>query len=73
MFHPNFAGLIGAKEGGSFTGDGVSIEVYLFEDVSRAESLEKSGFSGTPCHRNGRFILMVTEGKNKVLPLFMKF
>src|SRR5262245_34210280 len=49
-YQPKFAVLIGAKEGGGYSGDGFSVEMYLLEDVSKAESLEKSGFSGKPCH-----------------------
>ncbi len=68
-YYPKFAGLIGAKEGGSYSGDGFEVEIYIFEDVTMAESLEKS----RSCYRNGRFILSVYEGEAKVLPLFNRF
>jgi hypothetical protein len=72
-YQPMWAVLIGAKEGGSYSGNGFSVEIYLFDDLSKAESLEKSGFSGKPCHRNGKFILLIYEGENKVVPLFKRF
>jgi len=68
-----WAVLIGAKEGGRYSGDGFSVEIYLFEDLSKAESLEKSGFSGSPCYRNGKFILLIDDGENKVIPIYKRF
>lgn len=72
-YQPKWASLLGAKEGGGYAGDGFNAELYLFEDEARAESLEKTGANRMTCHRNGRFILLVYTGEEKLLPAFKSF
>jgi hypothetical protein len=64
---------LGAEEGGSYMGDGLALFVYRFRDEAKARELEKSGLNGSPCHRNGPFVVMVQKGEDKVLPAFKKF
>jgi len=72
-YQPKIAAPIGAKEAGGYSGEGFRIEACLFEDLSSAESLEKSGYAGATCHRNGKIILLIHEGESDVLPVFKKF
>ena len=72
-YSPTFAGMIGATEGGRYFADDFRVEIYVFKELSQAESLEKSGLAGSACHRNGRFILITMEGEKDVLPVFNSF
>lgn len=67
------AALIGAKDGCGFEGADFSVEIYLFDDQSRAESLEKTGFEGMKVHRRGKFVMLINIGEDKVLPVFQSF
>lgn len=72
-YTPGAAALFGAKEVGAFESPAIDATILRFEDRSQAESLEKSGFQGRTCHRNGRFILIVRQGEDQILPAFKSF
>jgi len=69
-FEFKFVGLIGAEDGGGFRGDNFSVEFYLFNDVSKAKSLEKTGLSGMRCYRNGNFVLFAHEAPEGLITAF---
>ncbi len=73
QFQQTFAGLIGASEGGRYRGEGFSVEFYVFDDVSKAESLKKTGMSGTDCIRNGSFVLVPHKASDDILKAFADF
>jgi hypothetical protein len=64
---------LGAAEGGSYLGPGVSLFLYRFADEDRARSLERSGLNGAKCYRNGTLVLVILKGEDKVLPVFQRF
>jgi hypothetical protein len=72
-YRQTFAVLAGAKESGVYTGDGFSAELFLFDNIETAKSMEKTGANGVQCHRNGRFVLLEGRGKEKILPAFSSF
>tara|TARA_R110000824_G_scaffold311766_3_gene498898 strand:+ start:2409 stop:2768 length:360 start_codon:yes stop_codon:yes gene_type:complete len=73
QFQQKFAGLIGASDGCGYRGEGFSVEFYTFDDVSKAESLEKTGMYGTDCIRNGSFVLVPHEATDDILKAFADF
>lgn len=72
-YHPKLASLIGAQEGGSYTGEGFSVEIYRFHDVSQAKSLEKTSSDRNTYYRSGKIIITISSGEYRVLPEFKKF
>lgn len=72
-FYRMVLGPSGAKEGGGFHGDKISVWIYRFDDVALAESLVKSGMQDMKCYRNGTFLMAVDKGGDRMLPLFEKF
>lgn len=64
---------LGADEYGSFLGGSIECLVLHFPDESKAKSLEKTGLAGGTCHRNGKFVIMVRGGEEKVISAFKQF
>lgn len=73
QFQPKFARLIGASDGGGYSGDGFTVEFYVFDDVSNAESLEKTGMGSAQCIRNGSFVLVVHRASEDLIKTFTDF
>lgn len=69
-FKPNFAGMMGAEEGGNFEDDEFLVVLYRFENESRADSLEKSGMSGYQCYKNGSFIMIGDDSPDGLISAF---
>jgi hypothetical protein len=65
--------MIGAAGGGLFTSEGVVVEVYHFQDVSKAKSMENTSSIGTYAYCKGNVVVLVFEGKDKVLKALEDF
>jgi len=77
VYRPIFAQLIWCVGGRGLQNDDFSVEFYVFDDVSKAESLEKSGKFGRGMHvRNGSFILFIlspNKATDDLLEAFAEF
>tara|TARA_R110001592_G_scaffold267410_1_gene533484 strand:- start:527 stop:880 length:354 start_codon:yes stop_codon:yes gene_type:complete len=65
--------LVGAKDGIGYTGDGFSVEIYVFDDVSKAEGFAEVGLLESECFQNGCFVLLVHEAPVDLLSAFQEF
>ena len=65
--------MLGASGGGLVTGDGYVIEVYHFQDAAKAKSMENTSLIGTFTYCNGNVVVLIFEGKEKILDALKDF